>query len=166
MSPFPLLLQVAASVDGPAQNRTVADLAWAILSSPIGWAAVVAAGWFVVSTLFSLTLDRALPRTDEGWADLFARRPRVAALASFLKTAGFNVPGAWRAIRSFFTGKPPAILLGSRAPRDAAELAAIYAKAKAEALAELRAAATVVEPAAGETVIIAPAAQPGTEVVR
>lgn len=153
-------LEVVAG--SPANNRTIADLAWAILSSPVGWAAVVAAGWFVISTLFSLTLDRVIPRTDDGWADLFARKPRVAALASLLKTAGFNVPGAWRSIRSFFTGKPPAILLGSAAPKNADELAAIYAAAKAEALAELKAAATTITPSQGETVIINPSESPDT----
>ncbi len=154
-----LILEVAGS---PANNRTIADLFWAVLSSPIGWAAVVAAGWFVLSTVFSLTLDRVIPRTDEGWADLFARRPRVAALASLLKTAGFNVPGAWRSVRSFLTGKPPAILLGSAAPKNAADLAAIFAAAKAEALAEFKRSATTITPTPGETVIINPTESPDT----
>lgn len=155
-----MFLEVVAG--SPANNRTVADLAWAVLSSPIGWAAVVAAGWFIISSLFSLTLDRVIPRTDEGWAEMFARRPRVAALASLLKTAGFNVPGAWRAIRSFLTGKPPAILLGSAAPKNAADLAAIFAAAKAEALDEFKRAATTITPTPGETVIINPPASTDT----
>lgn len=153
------LLEAAGS---PADNRTIADLVWTVLSSPIGWAAVVAAGWFVISSLFSLTLDRWIPRTDEGWAEMFARRPRLAASASLLKTAGFNVPGAWRSVRAFFTGKPPAVLLGSRAPANAAELRDIFAAAKAEALAEFKRSATTVTPGPDETVIINPSASPDT----
>lgn len=73
---------------------------------PLLWTMVV---WPLVSALALMLFDRYLPRTDEQWAEYFATAPKRAALASFLKTAGFNLPGAMRSVRAFFEGPPPTL---------------------------------------------------------
>lgn len=79
---------------------------------PLLWSAII---WPLVSGLALTVLDRYLPRTDEEWSLYFELYPRRAALVSFLKTAGFNLPGTLRSVRSFFAGPPPE--LPSRTPK-------------------------------------------------
>lgn len=88
---------------------------------PWAWPFAIAVAWAVFSGLLTAILDRWLPRSDEQWADLFARRPRVAALASLLKTAGFNLPGLVRSLRAFLAGPPPTLTRPSS--RDPAQIA-------------------------------------------
>jgi hypothetical protein len=77
------------------------------------WPLAVALVWNVGTGAATWALDRTLPKTDDGWAVLFAEKPRVAALANLLKTAGFNLPGVVRSVRALLAGKPPAWLTGA-----------------------------------------------------
>lgn len=74
---------------------------------PGAWIPFILFAWPIVSGAYLTILDSRLPRSDQDWADAFAKNPKLAAFNAFMKTAGFNLPGLTRSLRAFFDGPPP-----------------------------------------------------------
>jgi hypothetical protein len=64
--------------------------------------------WAVVSGIFNALYDRFSPHSDPEWAAALMKHPTWAAVVSVFKTAGFNLPGALRALRLLFSRQVPA----------------------------------------------------------
>ncbi len=89
--------------------------------------------WIPLSAVALIVLDKWIPRTDEQWAILFKKSPRLAALAGVLQRFGCSPASAARWMKALFTGPPPQLDL----PKTAEELAAF----EAIKIAQLKAAA-------------------------
>lgn len=74
--------------------------------------------WAVVSGIFNALYDRFSPHSDPEWAAALMKHPTWAAVVSVFKTAGFNLPGALRALRLLFSRQVPApISVAMSSPR-------------------------------------------------
>ena len=76
-------------------------------AAPVIVTALVALGWRVISATYLTIVDSRLPHSDEEWAAAMAKSPKLAAINSIMKTSGENLPGTFRGLRLFFTGKLP-----------------------------------------------------------